>query len=432
MLSLPVLLYTQISIHAPRTGATRRVAARDGQRIIFQSTLPARGATQPAPANTSPPGISIHAPPHGERLYRIAASFLAMDFNPRSPHGERQQETQGWTLASLFQSTLPARGATFGILRCVADLKSFQSTLPARGATAGAGIFQPARIFQSTLPARGATARDAGLDTGIIISIHAPRTGSDDEEKLLLLELLHFNPRSPHGERHHRRADCPIRFDFNPRSPHGERRCRIPGIPCRALFQSTLPARGATWYNIIVRGWCVISIHAPRTGSDDVDGAVDVVHLAISIHAPRTGSDLRRNFLHRLVQRISIHAPRTGERPVAVWTIEPQDEHFNPRSPHGERPRCLLHGHRARAISIHAPRTGSDVPAAVILADIRLFQSTLPARGATHRFAAPPAYRRYFNPRSPHGERPNGRYPTFAVWDFNPRSPHGERRQSPV
>ena len=34
-------------------------------------------------------------------------------------------------------------------------------------------------------------------------------------------------------------------------------------------------------------------------------------------------------------------------------------------------------------ISIHAPRTGSDVPAAVILADIRLFQSTLPARGAT-------------------------------------------------
>ena len=55
----------------------------------------------------------------------------------------------------------------------------FQSPLPARGATAGAGIFQPARIFQSTLPARGATARDAGLDTGIIISIHAPRTGSD-------------------------------------------------------------------------------------------------------------------------------------------------------------------------------------------------------------------------------------------------------------
>ena len=312
-------------------------------------------------------------------------------------------------------------------MRCVADLKSFQSTLPARGATAGAGIFQPARIFQSTLPARGATARDAGLDTGIIISIHAPRTGSDDEEKLLLLELLHFNPRSPHGERHHRRADCPIRFDFNPRSPHGERRCRIPGIPCRALFQSTLPARGATWYNIIVRGWCVISIHAPRTGSDDVDGAVDVVHLAISIHAPRTGSDLRRNFLHRLVQRISIHAPRTGSDP----------------SPSGRLSRRM-------SISIHAPRTGSDLVACYTDIERELFQSTLPARGATYQRPSSLRTSGYFNPRSPHGERrTSGRHPcghpAISIHaprtgsderpqpadahgsHFNPRSPHGER-----
>ena len=56
-------------------------------------------------------------------------------------------------------------------------------------------------------------------------------------------------------------------------------------------------------------------------------------------------------------------------------------------------------------ISIHAPRTGSDVPAAVILADIRLFQSTLPARGATSRALQRPADPCHFNPRSPHGER---------------------------
>ena len=246
-----------------------------------------------APANTSPPGISIHAPRTGSdytALLPPSSQWISIHA-PRT--GSDVCDSVLNSVDSLFQSTLPARGATFGILRCVADLKSFQSTLPARGATAGAGIFQPARIFQSTLPARGATARDAGLDTGIIISIHAPRTGSDDVEYRAFLAALYFNPRSPHGER------PPAKFpastcteDFNPRSPH-------------------------------------------------------------------------------------------GERPVAVWTIEPQDEHFNPRSPHGERPRCLLHGHRARAISIHAPRTGSDVPAAVILADIRLFQSTLPARGAT-------------------------------------------------
>ena len=32
-----------------------------------------------------------------------------------------------------------------------------------------------------------------------------------------------------------------------------------------------------------------------------------------------------------------------------------------------------------------------------------------------------------FNPRSPHGERPGGRYKIRAPDNFNPRSPHGER-----
>ena len=101
------------------------------------------------------------------------------------------------------------------------------------------------------------------------------------------------------------------------------------------------------------------------------------------------------------------------------------------------------------------------------------FQSTLPARGATHLpLLAPPAWNisihaprtgsdarqpghsgglRYFNPRSPHGERHcapfmdmgksvisihaprtgsdadlDGHLPSGG--DFNPRSPHGERR----
>ena len=291
-----------------------------------------------APANTSPPGISIHAPRTGSdytALLPPSSQWISIHA-PRT--GSDVCDSVLNSVDSLFQSTLPARGATFGILRCVADLKSFQSTLPARGATAGAGIFQPARIFQSTLP-----------------------------------------------------------------------------------------ARGATWYNIIVRGWCVISIHAPRTGSDDVDGAVDVVHLAISIHAPRTGSDLRRNFLHRLVQRISIHAPRTGSDP----------------SPSGRLSRRM-------SISIHAPRTGSDLVACYTDIERELFQSTLPARGATYQRPSSLRTSGYFNPRSPHGERrTSGRHPcghpAISIHaprtgsderpqpadahgsHFNPRSPHGER-----
>ena len=35
--------------------------------------------------------------------------------------------------------------------------------------------------------------------------------------------------------------------------------------------------------------------------------------------------------------------------------------HFNPRSPHGERPIKILFVEIRKRISIHAPRTGSDV-----------------------------------------------------------------------
>ena len=56
------------------------------------------------------------------------------------------------------------------------------------------------------------------------------------------------------------------------------------------VFQSTLPARGATGADR--RGECEydISIHAPREGSDRVS-LVLYMERNISIHAPREGSD---------------------------------------------------------------------------------------------------------------------------------------------
>ncbi len=123
-------------------------------------------------------------------------------------------------------------------------------------------------------------------------------------------------------------------------------------------------------------------------------------------------------------------------------------------------------------ISTHAPRTGSDnVPGECLTAQ-RLFQPTLPARGATlgqpvrepqrkqfqptlpargatnmvfpltftqsisthaprtgsdrtWRFS--PSARAHFNPRSPHGERRQLPSKGGAIQYFNPRSPHGER-----
>ena len=259
----------------------------------FQSTLPARGATEP------------------ESCGRCIRGY----FNPRSPHGERRNADPLHPGDVEFQSTLPARGATrhgFQLPRTLA----FQSTLPARGATnAFSNYWDSTRKFQSTLPARGATS-----------------TASDTAHA-----STHFNPRSPHGER------------------RGAEVCPAPAAD--------------------------ISIHAPRTGSDQ-SRQPPPEPPAISIHAPRTGSDTKTGARPEGGHHISIHAPRTGSDTRWILPSTPTPRYFNPRSPHGERRRfnppdesrsrfqstLPARGatprrgrtRRRNGISIHAPRTGSD------------------------------------------------------------------------
>ena len=60
----------------------------------------------------------------------------------------------------------------------------------------------------------------------LVISTHAPRTGSDHVDVNHDFPSFYFNPRSPHGER--------LDFDF----------CRTR----TEKFQPTLPARGATFW----------------------------------------------------------------------------------------------------------------------------------------------------------------------------------------
>ena len=57
------------------------------------------------------------------------------------------------------------------------------------------------------------------------------------------------------------------------------------------IFQSTLPVRGATVSPDVDGFPIVISIHAPRVGSDCAGDIVPFL-VDISIHAPREGSDL--------------------------------------------------------------------------------------------------------------------------------------------
>ena len=86
---------------------------------------------------------------------------------------------------------------------------------------------------------------------------------------------------------------------------------------------------------------------------------VDTKHgMQISIHAPRVGSDdLQRRL--SICPCISIHAPRVGSDCTIRW-LRPILQHFNPRSPCGERP--------------------GNIP---LLSVSGSFQSTLPVWGAT-------------------------------------------------
>ena len=81
-------------------------------------------------------------------------------------------------------------------------------------------------------------------------------------------QVIHFNPRSPHGERLLHPEQKQLHSHFNPRSPHGERHGRFIDRSSRIIFQSPLPAWGATKELAISSMLSFISIPAPRMGSD--------------------------------------------------------------------------------------------------------------------------------------------------------------------
>ena len=134
-------------------------------------------------------------------------------------------------------------------------------------------IFLPNLIrygqFQSTLPVGGATVWVFQSRQKVMISIHAPRGGSDRLPSYRIATTTNFNPRSPWGERRGKSYHDII----------------------AGLFQSTLPVGGATDTAQNGRLANLISIHAPRGGSDPVHRPPNNKNFDISIHAPRGGSD---------------------------------------------------------------------------------------------------------------------------------------------
>ena len=213
----------------------------------------------------------------------------------------------------------------------------FQSTLPVWGATRiSENSSSKVLSFQSTLPVWGATANSSTKPLKPLISIHAPRVGSDTASCRFKESSRYFNPRSPCGER---------RFYSGPDAPD-------------PAFQSTLPVWGAT--RSLMSGFVRIKHFNPRSPCGERPR--DFTLLMKRIHFnPRSPCG------ERPVTAAGIHAAAQFQSTLPVWGATPEVElgsglilYFNPRSPCGERQQLAL------SLSL-----------------LPLFQSTLPVWGAT-------------------------------------------------
>ena len=233
---------------------------------------------------------------------------------------------------------------------------------------------------------------DARRRLGEDISIHAPRMGSDKRIRRRMPKPTYFNPRSPDGERLPYDSENRQCAYFNPRSPDGERQA-----------PPTRPTRKHQHFN-------------PRSPDGERQCLVygEFANHEISIHAPRMGSDSGSS------------KADSGSR------------HFNPRSPDGER---LVFGASARTavifqstlpgwgatskfcmsvwfceISIHAPRMGSDRCGRLRTLREPRISIHAPRMGSDHLTGVSGRTTADFNPRSPDGERPRKWTSSPTIW----------------
>ena len=144
-----------------------------------------------------------------------------------------------------------------------------------------------------------------------MISIHAPRMGSDVPAVPFPCIQGHFNPRSPHGER----RDCAPLTDeeaeFQSTLPAwGATTVFIP-LAMLLLFQSTLPAWGATMPQLIIMVVLLFQSTLPAWGA--------------------TRCKMRPSRLRLFQSTLPAWGATTLLTTIALFV------YFNPRSPHGER-----------------------------------------------------------------------------------------------
>ena len=102
--------------------------------------------------------ISIHAPREGSDTRTLIMKTTGFDFYPRSPRGERRKHPDRGYAGDRFLSTLPARGATAAMPGQGPSGPVISIHAPREGSDGAVIVtFAPMGAFLSTLPARGAT-----------------------------------------------------------------------------------------------------------------------------------------------------------------------------------------------------------------------------------------------------------------------------------
>ena len=215
----------QISTHAPRTGSDLVVLHHFSKRIDFNPRSP-----------------------HGERPFGSPGKrMLLFDFNPRSPHGERLSVSPRLIHSPYFNPRSPHGERQMRLRYSCVFLLNFNPRSPHGERLDNVTVFLPLGISTHAPRTGSDLAEKATSGRRQDISTHAPRTGSDDAWSAKRDWRTRFQPTLPaRGATWFRGLRLPRFRDFNPRSPHGERPAQSAFWSLSMIFQPTLPARGAT------------------------------------------------------------------------------------------------------------------------------------------------------------------------------------------
>ena len=143
----------------------------------------------------------------------------------------------------------------------------------------------------------------------------------------------------------------------------------------------------------------IISIHAPRRGSDGSSGFSPATAARFQSTLP-VGGATKGGIASGKARRISIHAPRGGSDET-IGSFVTGLQTFQSTLPVGGATLCR----QGSLVGLPFQSTLPVGGATCLQLQIAIFQSTLPVGGATCPTARSQPVRWYFNPRSPWGER---------------------------